>query len=47
MDAMEITRFIMMSYRGILYEWCLKDGSFDLTAAGDRMVQTILYGLLA
>ncbi len=46
-DATEITRFIMMSYRGILYEWCLKDGSFDLTAAGDRMVQTILYGLLA
>lgn len=45
-NASEITRIMLMSMRGTIYEWCLQGADFDLVAAGEREVRAIFFGLL-
>lgn len=33
MDAGEIVRFLMSAARGLVYDWCIRDGEFDLKEA--------------
>ncbi len=46
-NSLDTTRFILMTFRGVLYEWCLRDGKFDLATEGEKAAQIILNGLLA
>ena len=36
---------IITCWRGLLYEWCLADGKFDLPDAGDRLFEILIDGL--
>lgn len=44
-DATERTRTIISSYRGLIVEWCLKNGRFDLVEAGKDLVDNLLKGI--
>ncbi len=44
-DAADIARLLIRSIRGIVYDWCLQDGSFDLVAAGEVHAEVMAEGL--
>jgi TetR/AcrR family fatty acid metabolism transcriptional regulator len=45
LDPGEIAQSIIRSIRGIVYDWCLQDGRFDLEEAGEAMARVISDGL--
>lgn len=46
LDGAEIARIIITSIRGIVYEWCLQDGGFDLETAAIPLASVLTDGLL-
>ena len=46
MDAEKIIFAIVRSVRGIVYEWCMEDGGFDLVEAGKDLMSIIAEGLV-
>jgi AcrR family transcriptional regulator len=44
-SATELTRDIVRCMRGLLYDWCLYDGSFDLVEEGKKFFSRMLEGL--
>lgn len=46
LDGAEIAQIIITSIRGIVYEWCLQDGGFDLEAAAIPLASVLTDGLL-
>jgi TetR/AcrR family fatty acid metabolism transcriptional regulator len=46
-SAESITEYFLQSYRGIAYEWCLRDGQFDFVEAYERFFELIIEGLKA
>jgi AcrR family transcriptional regulator len=38
----EMSRFFMISVRGLVYDWCTHDGAYDLKAAVGRHVERLL-----
>jgi AcrR family transcriptional regulator len=45
-DIKKRTRTIVSSYRGLVVEWCLKNGGFDLVEAGRDLADNLLEGIL-
>ena len=46
-SAKRITHMLMSSLRGIIFEWCLQDGDFELQQAAQDAVELTLSGLKA
>jgi AcrR family transcriptional regulator len=44
-SASELTRDIVRCMRGMLYDWCLYDGAFDLVEEGQKFFLRMLEGL--
>lgn len=45
MTSEEIVKFLFIAIRGVVYDWCLHDGEYDLSSAIDNYV-TLLVKLL-
>ena len=45
-SAEEIAEYLMISIRGLVYNWCTKDGSYDLTAATRKFILRLLKAYL-
>lgn len=45
-SAEEIAEYLMISIRGLVYNWCTKDGSYDLPAATRKFVFRLLKAYL-
>lgn len=41
-SAMEIVEFLFVCVRGLVYDWCLKNGEFDLKEATRDFVTKLL-----
>lgn len=44
-SASKIAELYVRCYRGILYEWCLQNGKFDLITAGEEFTKLVIEGL--
>lgn len=42
MSAAEMTNFILKIHRGIIYDWCVHKGSYDLVEEADKMMKRIV-----
>lgn len=42
----EVSRFLMISVRGLVYDWCIHEGCYNLSTAIQRHVERLLSGLL-
>ncbi|MGN6711513.1 TetR/AcrR family transcriptional regulator [Anaerocolumna jejuensis] len=42
-EARSITEDILSNCRGIIYDWCLHEGSYDLLQKGERVLEMVLY----
>lgn len=42
----EITQAVIRSIRGVVYDWCLHDGGFDLQEAGQSLARVFVNGLM-
>jgi len=42
MTSEEIVRFLFIAVRGIVYDWCLHDGEYDLVCAIDNYVKRLV-----
>jgi AcrR family transcriptional regulator len=47
MPSEELARLAIHCYRGIIYDWCLANGSFDMVEAADKMLDLLTNGTLA
>jgi len=47
LSADALTRLTIHCYRGIIYDWCLANGSFDMVEAGEKMMELFINGALA
>jgi TetR/AcrR family fatty acid metabolism transcriptional regulator len=47
LSAEDLARFTIHCYRGIVYDWCLANGKFDLVKTGEEMVDFLADGLLS
>ncbi|WP_312700271.1 TetR/AcrR family transcriptional regulator [Sedimentibacter sp.] len=45
MNSEEIVEFIFQSMRGLIFHWCLHDGSFDLHERADKYLELIIKSL--
>lgn len=45
-DASELVDYTFVVLRGVCFDWCVHDGSFDLEAAMLEHIDTLLFGLL-
>lgn len=45
LDAATIAGFWVRCYRGVIYEWCLQNGRFDLMQAGEEFTRLAVEGL--
>ncbi len=45
LDPGEVARMIIRSVRGLVYDWCLQDGRFDLEEAGETLATVLAEGL--
>ena len=43
-DSAEMARMIILMIRGLVYDWCLQDGGFDLEEAGEGLALLMLEG---
>jgi AcrR family transcriptional regulator len=46
-ESHEIARLLVIFYRGLLYDWCLKNGSFDLLQASEEIYSIFSDGFRA
>ena len=46
-SADALARLAIHSYRGIIYDWCLANGSFDMIEAGEKMMELFINGAIA
>ncbi len=46
-SAEVLTRLSIHSVRGIIYDWCLANGSFDMIETGEMMMELLIKGSLA
>ncbi len=44
-SSSEIAQVVIRSIRGVVYDWCLQDGGFDLAEAGASLSRVIINGL--
>ena len=44
--SQEIARAIQLSFRGVIYEWCLQNGKFDIVKEGKRMQEFLTDAML-
>jgi len=42
MSSNEIVQFLFICVRGLVYDWCLKDGSFDIRIEINKLVTRLL-----
>ncbi|NMA37674.1 MAG: hypothetical protein GX942_05150 [Papillibacter sp.] len=42
----EVSRFLMISVRGLVYDWCIHEGCYNLSTAIQKHVDRLLSGLL-
>lgn len=47
LNARDFARLTIHCYRGIVYDWCLANGSFDLVQTGEEMIEALIEGILA
>lgn len=47
MNSQEIALRIINCHRGIIYDWCLKRGAFDLEEEGKQLLEILLDGIRA
>jgi AcrR family transcriptional regulator len=47
MSGGELARLAIHCYRGIIYDWCLSNASFDMVEAGDKVLELLTNGTLA
>jgi TetR/AcrR family fatty acid metabolism transcriptional regulator len=45
LTARDLARLTISCYRGVIYEWCLQDGAFDVVQAGTQMVEVLTRGV--
>lgn len=45
-DVEEINRFLFVTIRGLVYDWCLHDGEYSLTEATETYMQRLLIPFL-
>jgi TetR/AcrR family fatty acid metabolism transcriptional regulator len=43
-DSSEMAHMIILMIRGLVYDWCLQDGGFDLVETGERLARFLLEG---
>ncbi len=43
----DLVQLTIHCYRGIIYDWCLANGSFDLAKASETMTDALLHGILS
>ena len=46
LNAGDFARLTIHCYRGIIYDWCLANGSFDLVQAGEEMIEVLTSGIV-
>jgi AcrR family transcriptional regulator len=46
LSAEDLARLTIHCYRGIIYDWCLANGSFDLVKTGEEMIDILTNGAL-
>lgn len=46
-DSMRLAETVIRCIRGLVYDWCLQDGRFDLEEAGEAMIAVLAGGLRA
>ncbi len=42
----EISRFLMIAARGLVYDWCIHEGSYNLHSALSSYIKSLLKGIL-
>ena len=47
MDSKELAQHSINSVRGLVYDWCLKKGSYDLKERGSRLFEVLFTGIRA
>jgi len=47
LSSMELAETVIRCIRGLVYDWCLQDGRFDLEEAGEAMIRVLAEGLRA
>jgi AcrR family transcriptional regulator len=47
LSADALTRLTIHCYRGIIYDWCLANGSFDMVETGEKMMELFINGAMA
>jgi TetR/AcrR family fatty acid metabolism transcriptional regulator len=47
LSAEDLARLTIHCYRGIVYDWCLADGKFDMVETGERMADFLIDGVLS
>jgi TetR/AcrR family fatty acid metabolism transcriptional regulator len=45
LDSMKIAETLIRAIRGIVYDWCLQDGRFDMEEAGEMLTGILAEGL--
>jgi TetR/AcrR family fatty acid metabolism transcriptional regulator len=43
----ELAHLTIHCFRGLIYDWCLANGSFDMVEVGEKMVEILTYGVLS
>ncbi|MBN2027647.1 MAG: TetR family transcriptional regulator [Actinobacteria bacterium] len=43
----ELAHLSIHCFRGIIYDWCLANGSFDMVEAGEKMMDILTHGTLS
>lgn len=46
LPSQEITNILFIAARGVVYEWCLYDGTIDLNQAMKKTITLMIYGLV-
>lgn len=44
MNPDDLTRLVLSTSRGIIYDWCMEDGNFDIVAFMEDSIRTLLRG---
>lgn len=47
MSPEDLARLTISCYRGIIYDWCLADGAFDVVEAGMQMAEVLMQGVFS
>ena len=47
LSAKDITRLVLRALDGLIHDWCIVNGTFDLISEAEKMVRVVLSGLRA